>query len=190
VGIVFGTTACASSGSSSGGAGGAGGAFVGTGPSTTTGGSTTTGAGGSNNSNPGTFDSIWKRESALLQTIDSTSPFPTTQPITLPSTITEPVDGREVDFYQQILNDTLISYVWRTEDTSYYRIEQALTKANDSYVLSTDGASHLFLIKNGRLTDQTSMPFGQAVFISTATYAKYDGPFPPATWPAEVIDFK
>jgi hypothetical protein len=189
---LFWAFACASSSNSSGGSGGAGGVSgsgVGIGSTSTTG-SSTTGAGGSSNPNPGTFDSIWKRQSALVQAFDPSNPVPTNQTITLPATITDPVDGREIDVYQTIQNDTLVSHSYRIGDGAYYRILQPVTKVDDQYLGSFDDSSHIFSLKDGRLEDQTSIVLGSAVFTSSATYQKYDGPLPPTTWPAQVIEIK
>ena len=184
------SAACGSSSNSgTSGAAGSSGTLASTGSGTT--GSTGTGAGGSGSSDPGAFDSIWKRQSARVNVIDPAAPStPSNVLVNLPATITEPVDGRELDMYQQILNDKLLTFAYRTGDSAYYRIEQPATKINDSYIAGSSGTTYMFTIMDGRLVDQTSSSLGSGVYISEATYVKYAGAFPPSTWPAQVIDFK
>ena len=179
------------SGSSNSGPGDGGTGFTGTGftgsgsGSTGTGStSTTTGTGGGAG-----FDGIWKRSSASVSFIDTTAPVP--QPpkmVDIPPTTPLLNDGREADLYQQISNDKLITYAYVAGDPGYFRIEQALTKSGDSYSIIVGASQHVYKMDKGHLTGTVLLQLGTTIVTSEGTYVKYDGAFPPSTWPTAVLE--
>lgn len=170
----------AGSSGSAGSAGSGGGAGMGGGAG---------GAGGS--SAPGGFDSIWRRASADLLITESTNPgLPRQGTITFPASVPLPGDGRAVEMYEQIKDDALITYAYVAGEGVYYRFSQPATHLEDTYLVPGKGGAHLFELKEGRLVDQSSQVLGTTLLVSTATYERYTGTFPPASWPTQMVEVK
>jgi len=185
----------AASGGSSGGAGGGG--VPGTGGAEA-GGSGGAGMGGSSggggaggSSARGTFDSIWQRSSADLQITDTKDPGSLKQgSVTFPAGMAVPGDGRTVEFYEQLKDDAHIIYAYLAGQGVYYRFSYPAIRVDETYLVVGAAGQHLFELKEGRLVDNTTSYAGTTYVVSIATYTRYTGAFPPATWPLQMVEVK
>jgi hypothetical protein len=173
------------SGPSDGGTGlsSTGSGFTGSTGSSSTG--TTTGTGGGAG-----FDGVWKRASASVTVIDTMAPLAGMGPkeVQIPATTPLPADGREADLYQQISNDKLITYAYLAGDPGYFRIEQPLTQSGDTYLLAVGTNQQTYKMDKGHLAATVVLLLGTMLVTSEATFVKYDGAFPPSTWPTAVLE--
>jgi hypothetical protein len=145
--------------------------------------------GGSNGSTAGGFDALWKRASVEINYLDTAAPgIPRNATADYPATHKEPMDGREFEVYQQFKDDKLVTYAFFTGDSGYYRMQQATLKTDDGYVLQAANATHLYTIEDGVLVDSSTETVGTAIVYSDVTHKKYEGVFPPPTWPSRVVE--
>jgi hypothetical protein len=149
-------------------------------------------SGGSTSSAPGTLDSIWKRAKADVFVFDSANPTTIPQQVTVdvPGIISVPdADANDnVEVYESIQNDTLLTYAHVSGAPSYYLIKMALSGASGVYSYSLDSKlSGIYELQNGLLTFTASFNLGTVTGTSTTHYAQYTGKFPPSAWPKTVV---
>lgn len=140
---------------------------------------------------PGTIDSIWQRASAHLTAIDSAASPPsfTDETVALPPTrASEEFGGDQVQSFQQIKDDTLITYFFKEGDTVYYRATEPLTHVDPIYATSGTEPARLFELVKGQLVETFSYTLGTAIIANETTFTAYAGSFPPKSWPTKAID--
>jgi hypothetical protein len=149
-------------------------------------------SGGSTSSAPGTLDSIWKRTQADVLVFDSAKPTAIPQQVTVdvPGIISVPDadTSDDVEVYESIQNDVLITYAHVSGASSYYLIKKALSGASGVYSYSLDSTlSGIFQLQNGSLTFTASFSMGTVTGTTTTHYDQYTGTFPPPAWPNTVV---
>jgi hypothetical protein len=140
---------------------------------------------------PGTIDSIWQRASAHLTAIDSTASPPSfvDETVDLPPTrASDEFDGKRVQSFQQIKDDTLVTYFFKEGDTVYYRATEALTHVDTIYTTSATETARLYELNKGQLVETFSYILGSTIIANETTFTAYTGSFPPKSWPTKAID--
>lgn len=152
------------------------------------GGSAGTGGSGGQTTAAG-FDGIWKEQSATFQVVDSASPLSFQQhTVSIPPAVPAPEDGRDAEFYQQFQGDTLLIYVHYAGDSVYYRVTLPVMRAGDGYFATLGDSQHVYLLENAQIQDSTTTFLGTVSFTAQIRFAKYQGTFPPGSWPQQAVD--
>jgi hypothetical protein len=139
----------------------------------------------------GDISSIWKRVSSQIAIIDTANPAGAVQKtIAIPAIIPEPIEGHDIDAYQQIKDDKLLTYAHRDGDGVYYVFSSDATKVDSQYISSTNTGDFLSLmLQDGHLTETRAFEAGPGISASTiTTFDAYDGDFPPKGWPTKKIE--
>jgi hypothetical protein len=140
---------------------------------------------------PGTIDSIWKRATTHITAINATSSPPSffDDTVALPATVPSAEFGdHQVESFQQIKDDTLITYFLKAGDTVYYRATEPLTHLDEIYATQVADLSRLFELKEGLLVETFQYTVGVNLIVNETTFTAYTGSFPPKSWPTKAID--
>lgn len=146
---------------------------------------------GSGPQNPGDFSSVWRPASAEHNVLDTTMPTAgKTFSVDVPERvqINFPDIDQEVEFFQQFVDDQLIIFAYPVDGEVYYRLTRSAMQADDAYIVSSGSAQNLFQIEDGVLTQTSTVAQGTQLVFTTTTFRKYEGDFPPADWPTEVVE--
>jgi hypothetical protein len=162
------------------------------GPDETTGGEGTgTSSGGDNGSGtptPGDFSAFWRQKSAKVQLTDPNVPAaPQMGTVQLPSKVTYAEYDQDLEIFEQLKDDQLVIYA-NAGGSAYYRVTRPALKGKDTYSLLDGGNLTFFEIKAGVLQETQIRTFGSKAAVTTITFEKYADDFPPADWPADVIE--
>lgn len=144
-------------------------------------------------SEPGVLSDYWKQVSAEFLSLDISQPLARFDETTadIPALVPDPIDGLDTDVYYQIVDGQLVTYAYRSGETVYYRLTQALLEVDEtSYALTASGGieQHFYTLEAGFLVDTGSLLVGQMQVSSTTRYRKLNGSFPPSSWPTTMLE--
>ena len=140
---------------------------------------------------PGTIDSIWQRASAHLTAIDSAASPPSFADETVdlpPARASDEFGGQQVQSFQQIKDDTLVTYFFKEGDTVYYRATEPLTRVDTIYATGAAQPARVYELVKGQLVETFTYTLGTAIVANETTFTAYTGSFPPKSWPTKAID--
>lgn len=148
------------------------------------------GASGGGGDGTGDFSSIWKRVSSQITIIDPADPTSIVmKTIEIPALIPEPIEGHDIDAYEQIKGDKLLTYAHRDGDDVYYVLSADLMKADTTYIAIAGDDQKLLTLQDGHLNETRAFRAANDITVSTiATFNAYDGDFPPKGWPTQKIE--
>jgi hypothetical protein len=136
------------------------------------------------------FGAIWKQASTELLVIDPANPSSFEQnTVEIPDAVHDEVSGQDIEFFQQFVDEELLTFAHRDGDTVYYVLRQAAQKLDDEtyFVTAADG-SHIYKIEGGLLVDTGSTLLGDLSVTFTLKYEPLAGPFPPSHWPSKSVE--
>jgi hypothetical protein len=150
-------------------------------------------AGGQGNGpqSPGDFNSIWRPASAEHRVLDTATPTEgETVNVDVPKRVQVnfPDIDQEVEFFQQFVDDQMITFAYPVDGEVYYRITRSAMQADEAYIVTSGSAQNIFQIEDGVLTQMSTLAQGTQLVFTTTTFQKYEGDFPPADWPTEVVE--
>jgi len=145
-------------------------------------------AGTSANGGTGDFDSYWKRRSVHLTIVDAANPLDfKDETVELPDAIENPIDGRKVDLYIQIVGDERHTYAFFEGDEVYYRTTTPVLRSEDTvFDEANDGGTRIYQLMDGVLTD-TSFTGMDTISVSAESTYEKAAEFPPKGWPDEMV---